>query len=54
MRLIFTFSAFGLSDGVSSKSSGSSGLQSSLGHGKSPRWKFFGTKYHKMDKRSKE
>ena len=54
MRLIFTFSAIGLSDGVSSKSSGSSGLQSSLGHGKSPRWKFFGTKYHKMDKRSKE
>ena len=54
MRLIFTFSAFGLSEGVSSKSSGSSGLQSSLGHGKSQKWKFFGTKYHKMDKRSKE
>ena len=52
MRLFLAFSAFGVSDGVSSKSSGSSGLQSSLG--KSPKWKFFGTKYHKMDKRSKE
>ena len=54
MRLIFTFSAFGLADEVSSKSSGISGLQSGLGHGKSPKWKFFGTKYHKMDKRSKD
>ena len=54
MRLIFTISAFGLAEGVSSKSSGSSGLQSSVSHGKSQKWKFFGTKYHKMDKRSKE
>ena len=54
MRVILAFSAFGLSDGVTSKSSGSSGPQSSLGHGRSPKWKFFGTKYHKMDKRSKE
>ena len=52
MRLFLAFSACGLTEGVSSKSSGSSGLQSSLG--KSPKWKFFGTKYHKMDKRSKE
>ena len=57
MRLILAFSAFGLSEGVgvSNKSSGSSGsgLQSSISQTKNPKWKFFGTKFCKLDKRSK-
>ena len=54
MRLILAFSAFGLSEGVgvSNKSSGS-GLQSSISQTKNPKWKFFGTKFCKLDKRSK-
>ena len=56
MRLVLAFSAFGLSEGVgvSSKSSGSSAIQSSSSHSKNPKWKFFGTKFCKLDKRTKE